>query len=127
MLLIRPALSWGDDGSLIEMAKEMLYRYRPHQAHEIMQWGPNYLSVQQQYVMFELIRKTIESVGAGGFTAEALYNVAQGFSIELDGCPHSYSETKRTSNDALAIYKVRASEKDIIWTDHRWHPIVYTP
>ena len=93
MLLIRPALSWGDDGSLIEMAKEMLYRYRPHQAHEIMQ----------------------------------LDNVAQGFSIELDGCPHSYSETKRTSNDALAIYKVRASEKDIIWTDHRWHPIVYTP
>ena len=79
--------------------------------------------------MFELISDTVTAVGTELFDSRAVYNTAQSFSMILDGCSHSFTETKRTSNDDLASYEVRAEKEDIFRREPGpiWHPVLWAP
>ncbi len=129
MLVIRPTQWWNDTGEVIELTKAILNEYRPDEAEEIIRTGAGYLSMQQLYLMFELIAETVEAVGADKFNSKAVYDTALSFSLTVDGCPHSYSETKRVSADALASYELRADNNDIVRWEHglEWHPVYYEP
>jgi len=129
MLLMQPTQWWTDEGEVLNMTKSILNEYRSDESEAITRSGGGYLKMQQMYIMFELIKSTVESVGPDNFNSFAIYDTAKSFSIEVDGCPHSYSLTKRTSNDASATYKVRAVEEDIYRREigPRWHPILYEP
>ncbi len=77
--------------------------------------------------MLELIRAAAEAVGPENLDSQAIYDAAKSFSITVDGCPHSLTETKRTSSDAMAVYELRSGEGDIFRADPAWLPIVYEP
>lgn len=128
MLIVRPSKWWTDDGSMVELAKELLRRYRAGDAEAIMDSGVAYLAVRQVYVMLELIRETVEAVGAENFDSRALYETAQSFTMITDGVPlDSLSETKRTSTDYVKIYKVDSSYADLVPVSPEWIPIVIEP
>jgi len=128
MWLIKPSLSWNDEGEIVDLTYELLQTYRtPDEVDEIMQAGIGYMSTQQLYVMFELINEASASVGPENLNSQAIFDTAKSFSITVDGCPHSYNENKRTSSDALAVYEIRAAEKDIFRADPRWLPVIYEP
>ncbi len=127
MWLVKPSQWWNDEGPIVDLTKKMLQIYRSDEANEIIQEGVPYLSSQQVYVMFELIRAAAETVGPENLDSQAIYDAAKSFSITVDGCPHSLTETKRTSSDAMAIYELRSAEGDIFRADNAWLPIVYGP
>ncbi len=131
MLVIKVAQWWTDSGAVMDMTDTMLQRYRPGEEEDIKEAGIAYLASQQLYVMYELIRDTVERYGAENFSSELLYKNAQSFSITVDGCPHSYAPDKRTSNDKLTVYRIDGSATDILDKMYRaepdWIPIVYEP
>lgn len=66
-------------------------------------------------------------MGPENLDSQAIYNAAQSFTIDVDGCSHSFNSTKRTSNDSLAIYEARAAQQDLVRADYNWIPVVYNP
>lgn len=127
MILIRSNLWWNDDGDLVQLARDLLQRYRPSKAEEIMRSGVAYLIVQDLYPMFELIAHTVDTVGPEEFSSRAVYEAANSFSTVADGCGHSFSETKRTSSDALAIYRLDGTRQDIFRIGNEWYPLIAKP
>ncbi len=127
-LLVRPSKWWTDEGQLIDLTKEILQTYRADEADEIIQMGTGYLTIQQMYVMFELIAETVKAVGAENFDSQALYDIAQSFSVTIDGIENdSFSETKRTSTNYMRIYEVRAADEDFFSVGPEWVPVVSEP
>ncbi|MFC2028173.1 ABC transporter substrate-binding protein [Chloroflexota bacterium] len=129
MLFIQPTQWWNDEGEVIELTKTLLHEYHPGDASDIIRSGGGYLKMQQMYIMFEIIADTVESVGAEHFNSQNLYDTMLSFSTTIDGCAHSFSTTKRTSNDNLAAYDARAEDRDIFrrYYGPKWHPILYEP
>jgi len=131
MVVVKVAQWWTDEGEVIDMTKTMLERYRPGQVDEIIESGIGYLQVQQLYVMFELIKDTVEKYGAEEFSSELLFDNAKTFSITVDGAEHSYGPNKRTSSDSLTMYKVDKDGATFVDKLYRaepnWIPIVYEP
>ncbi len=129
MLLLQSIQWWNDEGEVLDMTKSILNEYRPDEAEAIIRSGGGYLKMQQLYIMFELISDTVEEIGPKNFSSQAGYDTAKSFSIDVDGCPHSYTDTKRVSNDALASFEVRANEKDIFRRESgpKWYPVLNEP
>ena len=127
MMVIRPFRWWNEEGELVDLTKQLLNENHPDDAESIIQKGVGYITVQPAYIMLEMVRATVEAVGNINFSSEAMYEVAQSFAITIDGCHHSFSETKRTSNDELNIDQLRAAEKDLFRMHDDWLPIVWKP
>jgi len=127
-LVVRPAKWWTDEGPLIDLARELLLTYRNDDAEEIIRSGVAYLTVKQVHIMFELIAETVTAVGAENFNSQALYDVAQSFSVTVDGIEcDSFNQTKRTSTNYMRIYEVRAAAEDFFRVGPEWVPVVLEP
>lgn len=127
MYIVKPSRWWNDEGEIIALSKEILQTYRPNEAERLIQSGSGYLATQQIYQMLEIIKEAVATVGVENFNSRAIYDVARSFSINVDGCPHSYDDTKHTSNDGLAIYEIRANEDDLFRVSSDWIPVLYEP
>lgn len=128
MLLLRTGLWWNEDGEMINLAKQLLYDYHPDKAESLMAEGPGYQSLRGMYIMLEIVKDTVETVGPQNFNSEALYEIAQSFSLTVDGIEnHSYTKTKRTSLNNFGMYELRGPEEDIFRIDPEWIPILYEP
>ncbi len=84
-------------------------------------------TIHDMYIILNAIEHSITEYGYESFNSQMLYNALQTFSIEIDGCSHSFSETKRTSNDNLGIYRVDTVNKTLVRADADWVPIVTEP
>ena len=128
-LFIRGTRWWNEDGELINFAKERLYELHPDEAENIMRTGVGYMPMGGTfYVIVDIIRQAVESVGAENFNSQALYDAAQSYSLVVDSVQrYSFNETKRYATDSLAIYELRANEKDLFRVDPEWIPIVAKP
>ncbi|NQT74683.1 MAG: ABC transporter substrate-binding protein [Chloroflexi bacterium] len=128
-LFIRGTRWWNEEGELMNFAKERLHEYHPDEAEEIMRTGVGYMPMGgAYYVMVDIIRQAVESVGAENFNSQALYDAAQSYSLVVDGIQrYSFNETKRYANDSLAIYELRADEKDLFRADPEWIPVLQNP
>ncbi|MFC2027995.1 ABC transporter substrate-binding protein [Chloroflexota bacterium] len=128
MLLLRTGFWWNEEGEMVNLAKQLLYDYHPDEAASLIAEGPGYQALRGIYVMFEIVKETVETVGAQNFTSEELYEVAQSFSLTVDGIEnHSFTKTKRTSVNNIGMYELRGAEKDIVRIDPEWIPILYEP
>ncbi len=127
MLLIKPGRWWNEEGKVIDLCKKLLYDNHQGKAESIMEAGCGYQAIYNVYVIFELIADAVETTGAGNFSSQAIYDAAQSFSIDIEGCHHSFNETKRASSNCLGIYELRADEQDIFRIDPEWIPAVTTP
>ncbi len=124
---VRPFRWWTDDTEYFQFTRQILNANHAEKAEEIISGGVGYITVQPAVMMLEAIKGTVEEVGADNFTSEALYNYLLSFSLEFDGCQHSFSETKRTSNDYLNIHQLDAQKKDLFLAHEGWLQIMPQP
>ncbi|MFC2028047.1 ABC transporter substrate-binding protein [Chloroflexota bacterium] len=129
MLFVRGTRWWNEEGELLDLAKQLLYDNHPGEADSIIHSGNTYLAANNVNVMLDLIAQTVESVGPGNFDSQALYDVAQSYSMTVEGIEgfFSFSETKRLSANYYAIYEARSTERDIFRADPEWVPISTGP
>ncbi|MFO8102386.1 MAG: ABC transporter substrate-binding protein [Dehalococcoidia bacterium] len=127
MYAVRPFRWWTDDSEYTLFTKQLLKENHPDRAEEIIRNGVGYITVQPAVMLLEAIRETVEEMGAEDFTSEALYDHLQSFSINFDGCHHSFSQTKRTSNDYVNIHQLDAERKDFFLAHEGWIPILTEP
>lgn len=127
-LVIRGSGWWGDDDEMVKLAEGLLERYNPDSAEAIKRRGVGYLAVQQAYIVVDIIREAVETVGAANFDSAALYEAAQSFSLEVDGLErYSFTETKRNATNYYAMSVMSAEANDLVRIDDRWFEAVYEP
>ncbi len=124
-LFILPAGWWNDDNEMVNLTKDILYKYHPDSAEKIMEEGASYLAIDTIYQMLDIIRSAVEEVGPQNFDSEALYEAARSFSQTVEGVERArFGESKRASIDYLAIYEARAEEKDLFRMHEDWYPVI---
>ena len=76
------------------------------------------------YAILDIVRLTVEEVGAENFDGQAFYNAAVKYETTLEGCPEwSFSETKRVLQVYNQGYEWSAEAQDLVKkTD--WMPSV---
>ncbi|MFC2027954.1 hypothetical protein ACFLU3_04635 [Chloroflexota bacterium] len=129
MRIIMPNSWWNEESEIVDLAKELLERYHPGELKEMMRTSVGYLTVNSVYIMFELIRKTVEEVGPENFSSQALYNAANDFSLMMDGREtDSFNENKHLSRNWFAIYEFDAEERDLIRVNpDEWLDVLLEP
>jgi len=128
MLVASASRWWNEEGQLIDLAKRLLHDNHSGSANDVMEAGCGYLAVNNVYIMLEIIRQAVESVGPQNFNSQALYNAAQSYSLNLDGIErYSFSDSKRFSTNYIGIYEFKAASKDIFRADPEWQEIVREP
>jgi hypothetical protein len=109
------------------LTRMILRSNHPDRSQEIIRAGAGYITVQPVMMLLDAIRDTVAQTGPEGFTSEALYQHLQSFSMEVDGCRHSFSKTKRTSNDNMNIHQFDAERKDLYLAHEGWLQIKTQP
>ncbi len=130
MIFYRGAKYWNEDGPVINLAKELLYKYRPDEADDVIRAGIGYTAFATAYQMMEIIADTVDTVGAENFNSQALYEAAERYSLSLDDLEDyaDFSPTKRTSYNYIAIYEMDSETEDIFRLEPGvWHRIIREP
>jgi hypothetical protein len=126
-LILNTSRWWNDEGTFVDLSKDLLYKNHSGEAENIIRGGSGYLGVHVVYQMLEIIRQAVEAVGPENFDSEALYNAAQSFSLTIDGVElYSYTETKRASMNYMVILEARGAEEDLFRVSE-WVPIICVP
>ena len=120
---------WNEEGPIVGLAKELLYRYHSEdEAESIIKSGTGYMALSSIFVMLEIIKDTVEAVGPENFDYQALYEAAQSFSFTMDDLEfYTFSETKRAPQDYFGMYEIRAAEKNVFRVVPEWLPAVTEP
>ncbi len=127
MIIAKSSGWWNDEGIIIDLANATISEYRSNRSGSSLIPTPYLNHVSQVYLLFEVIRHTIETFGHDNFSSRSVYEAAQSFSIEVDGCSHSFNTSKRISSDALKIYEIDSIDKTLIGIDTKWIPLVHEP
>jgi hypothetical protein len=123
MLFTLPYGYWNDSTELIDLANEYVRHH--NDAEDIMSNGTSYLGPFIAYQgMFSMLAETISNVGPENFTSQAFYEVANSYSMLLDGREWGFSETTRTPIDTIGIYELDASQQDLFKADPELLPLV---
>ena len=126
-LILNTSRWWNDEGTLVELSKDLLHKNHASDAESIIRSGSGYLGLLVPYQMLEIIRQAVEAVGPENFDSEALYTTAQSFSLTIDGIEQfSYTETKRASTNYMVILEARGAEEDMFRVSE-WVPIICAP
>lgn len=125
--VIRPFRWWTDDTEYVRLTKQLLTQNHQEQAQAIIESGVGYITVMPISMLLDTVKATVEKVGAENFSSEALYDFLQSYSTEVDGCHHSFNETKRTSNDFLNVDRFDAKQRDLFVAHDGWLPVVCEP
>ena len=123
------SLWWNEDEELINLAKEILYKYHPNNAEQIIREGAAYASVAGVcYPILEMIADAVETVGAENFTSQALYDAAISYSQVFDEVEWAgFTQTRRYAYSNYLIYRASAADEDIIRADENWIPHLVEP
>jgi len=123
-LVTHPTLWWNDPNPIVDLAKELLYRYHPEEAEDMMYQGLSYIgSIHGLYFYFDLLREAIEEVGAENLDGQAVYNTAIKFKTTYEGFREwGYTETKRVVMTHAAGYEWSAEAGDLVRVSD-WMPI----
>ena len=119
---------WNEPSPVVDMAKELLHRYHPGQAEEMIYAGSGYLGgFHNVYAIFEILKRAIEEVGAENFDGQAFYNAAINYtttSALWKGYPRwGFSQTKRCLVDQVQVYEWSAEAEDLVRVSD-WLPFV---
>ena len=116
---------WGEQSSVVDLAEELLHRYHPAQAEEIIHAGSGYEGgFHNALEVMEILQKAIEEVGAENFDGQAFYNAAVKYKVSWEGyAGWSFSETKRYLVDQTLVFEWSAGAKDLVRVGG-WLPVV---
>ncbi len=127
MLFLRVTRWWNEEGTMVDLAKKLLYDYHPGSAEDAMRRGSSYLVVSQLYMMLQIIADAVEAMGPQGFSSQALYNAAKSFSLTIDDITFSFNDTKRTCINYCGMYEASAAAEDLFRADPEWLAITRAP
>ena len=127
MYAVRCYTWWNEDAPVINLAKQLLNDYHPDKAEAIIESGVSYTAVGPIYVVLELVKATVDAVGAENFSSETLYEVAQSFSLDVDGNINGFNSNKRVATGGETIYEYRADIEDLVRVEPEWLPVVTPP
>jgi hypothetical protein len=128
MLVGNVSLGWNDQTPIVNLAKQLLNRYRSGQAERIMYEGFVYAGGLQNLIsVFQILQQAIEKVGAQNFDSQDFYDAAihyeTGGSL-FEGYPQwSFSEAKRYLVDHVAISEFSAEAGNFVWNG-AWVPLL---
>ena len=106
---------WGDPFAFPELSEELLYRYHPGEADDTIYAGLSYLAMYAPAIFFDIVRQTVEEVGAENFDGQAFYNTATKFKRTYEGYPErGFTETVRHLGRQAAVYEWRADVKNLV-------------
>ena len=120
-------LQWWDVANEnIDLARSLLQQWRSSQAEDIIGAGSGYGGgFGCQRILMEMIRQTVEQVGAENFSGQALYDAALNFEVQFDGHPRWYfTETDRTAIHDVLIHEWSADEQTLVRVTPDWLPLV---
>jgi len=119
---------WTEDAEYSNFARELAGTYRSGGDYTEIEESPKgYNSFANGMFILEAIRIAAETVGPENIDSQAIYEATQQVVIEFDGVQRfSYSETKRTSTDRLAMYEANADTKGFDRISE-WFPIESPP
>ena len=118
-LSTNPAPLWNEPYPMVELAEEVLDRYRSGQAGDIIAKGAGYVGVVVQIVaMFDILTAAVANVGAENFDGQAYYDAAVNYQTSgplWEGYPQwGFSETKRWLVDDFVLYKFDAQTEKAV-------------
>jgi ABC-type branched-subunit amino acid transport system substrate-binding protein len=128
-LFANESLWWNESTPIVDLAKELLYRYHDSsEAEEIMNAGSGYVGATQQMVaVLEILSQAVAEVGAENFNSQAYYDAALKYKTEgsmWEGYPQwGFSQTKRYLTDHMVIYEFSAEAQDLVRVSG-WVPLV---
>jgi len=116
---------WDEPYPNVELATELLYKYHPDKAEEIIYMGSSYVGIFANGLpLFQIVEKAIEEVGAENFDGQAFYNVAVNFEVQFEGYPKwFFTETRRYLANEVAVYKWSAEAEARVRVSD-WLPLV---
>lgn len=128
-IFAQPSPYWHEeDAEIVSLARNLLTEYHGEgELQKQIRSGNTYLNmVHQVYGFIEIIRQTVESVGAENFSQEALYDTLISFNIDYGEAyePWSFSETDRFSGEHSLMYRADAAQQTLVRADPDWIPIV---
>lgn len=128
MLFVRASRWWNEEGTLINLTKEVLYQRHPEKADGIVRSGVGYITFGNLYMMLDAVRQTVAEVGTENFDSEALYHTLQSYSITIDGVEMaSFSPAKRFATNYYGIYRADGKAQDLFRADPDWLPQATAP
>ena len=127
-LFVLPARWWTEEGSMIDLVKQLLHENHPNDVEDLTQQGMGYLAGVTAYQMLGIIGEAVEAVGPGFFDSQALHAAAENFSVSIDGIPrYSFGKDKRWMIDQYAVFEASGDDEDLFRVDPEWIPVVTEP
>lgn len=115
MLFIWQSEWWTDTGEIPDLLNRVIRQYHSEAIAESARGSKGYFAFSNAMTVLEIIRAAAQTVGPENVTPQAIYDAAQSFTFSFDGIQRlSYSPTKRTSPDRMAIYRADAGTKDLV-------------
>lgn len=116
---------WSEGSAMVNLAKELLYKYRQGEAEGIIHQGMGYVGgFHNAYAILEVLKKAVEEVGAKNFDGQAFYDAALKYKTAWEGYPQwGFSETKRYLIGDVQVFEWSAKAKDLIRVSD-WLPVV---
>jgi len=129
LLTAQPTLWWNESTIMVNQAKEVLHRYRPEQAEEVMYAGNGYVGMWTELAAtFEILQNAIAQVGAENFNNQAFYDAAVKYKTAgplWEGHPEwGFTQTKRYLIDHIVVYEFSAEAEDLVQVSDDWLPLV---
>ncbi|MFO8010502.1 MAG: ABC transporter substrate-binding protein [Dehalococcoidia bacterium] len=120
---------WTDEeGSLLELTKQLLYENHADSAEKIKRTGNGYMVVAQIYMILDLIKTAAEAVGPENLDSKAIYDAAQSWTMTVDGIErYSTNETKRNPPNYVGVYEAAGADKNLFRADPDWVPLKREP
>ncbi|MBM3132767.1 MAG: ABC transporter substrate-binding protein [Chloroflexi bacterium] len=127
MVLVCQSEWWGEDGEYVRLSERLMSEYHPNSVDEIKQAGHSYNSLGNGMMLLEGIRNAAAAVGPENVDLQAIYEGLQSVKIVFDGVQRfSFTETKRTVVDRVAIYKTDSTLKTNVRASD-WFPVLTAP
>jgi hypothetical protein len=123
------SLWWNESTPIVDLAKELLYRYHDSsEAEEIIHAGNGYVGAAHQVIaIFQILERAVNEMGAENFDGQAFYDAALKYTtggLRWEGYPQwGFSQTKRYLTDHIVIYKFSAEAQDLVRVSD-WLPII---
>lgn len=116
---------WDEQHGTIPLSKELIQRYRPGEASDLIGGGKNYKGFTTLYMgVLQILEAAINEVGIENFDGQAFYNACLTTTVRIDGYPDmSYGQTKRESLDYIKIYEWKADGQHLV-SRSDWIPLI---
>jgi len=119
---------WSDKTPITDLARELLQRYRPQQAEDVIYAGLAYVGgVHNLLNTFQILANAIEAVGPENFSGQAFYDAAITYKTSgtlWEEYPQwEFTETKRYLVNDVIISEFSAEAKDLVNLSG-WLPLI---